>query len=57
MTAEPDGWMVAHHRATDVLHFGPFSSVESARLWLGDHPDVRGVLVPLYLDVDWRRAG
>jgi hypothetical protein len=54
---EPAGYLVRHTRATDTLHFGPFPTIVAATMWLCDHPDVFGLIHPLYLDVDWNRNG
>ncbi len=43
------GWIVIHHRATDSIIFGPFSSIVDAQDWLNQSADlgVRGTIVPL----------
>lgn len=57
---EPDGYVIVHHRAagSSTLYFGPFITQEEAFAWMddvGDKERVNGMLIPLYLTVDWRR--
>ncbi len=56
---EPHGWMIRHSRATDTMYFGPFGTIDEAQDWIGEvgRPEgVRGILLPLYRDVDWSRT-
>jgi hypothetical protein len=52
---EPDGYFIAHHRMTDCQYFGPFKTVDEAREWSWNHPDVHGNIIPMWLSVDWNR--
>lgn len=51
-----DGFVIVHHRAFgSTCYFGPFVTIERAHEWLAEHKDVRGLIVPVYLTVDWSR--
>lgn len=52
---EPDGYFIAHHRMSDTQYFGPFKTVAEANAWCSQHPDVRGIILPMWLSVDWNR--
>jgi hypothetical protein len=52
---EPDGYFIAHHRMTDTQYFGPFKTLDDAREWSWNHPDVHGNIIPMWLNVDWNR--
>jgi hypothetical protein len=54
---EPDGYCIIHSRMTDACYFGPFKTWSEVKAWLNDHKDVRGIVIPLYLTVDWNRRG
>jgi hypothetical protein len=42
---EPDGYFIAHHRMTDTQYFGPFKTLDDAREWSWNHPDVHGNII------------
>jgi hypothetical protein len=55
---EPDGYFIIHNRMTDTLYFGPFKTLEEAHQWHEENNRthrVQGVILPLYLTVDWNR--
>lgn len=41
------GYIVVHGRATDVVYFGPFATLEETREWLAAHPNVRAGITHL----------
>ncbi len=57
LASQPDGYCIIHHRALggSTLYFGPFTTVDEARDWLVEHPQVSPYIVHLYRTVDWRR--
>lgn len=46
---------LSHHRMGSTCHFGPFNTRDEIDAWLVEHPQVRGVVEFMYLDVDWSR--
>lgn len=51
----PDAWMIAHHRATDTLNFGPFDTIDEAVKFVETNRGVSPNFIPLYKTVDWNR--
>lgn len=53
---DADGFMIVHHRAVGPsCYFGPFETVEEAQDFVRDNPQVSGLIIPMYLSVDWNR--
>lgn len=52
---DPDGWVIIHSRATDVVYFGPFKTLAEAYEFQQANRGVNGTFVPMWRSVDWSR--